>query len=30
MCADTTCATLDVRCGDLSALTGKDVAGCVL
>ncbi|HEX4514153.1 MAG TPA: matrixin family metalloprotease [Polyangiaceae bacterium] len=30
MCADTTCATLDVRCGDLSALTGKDVAGCIL
>lgn len=30
MCGDTTCATLDVRCGDLNALTGKDVAGCIL
>jgi hypothetical protein len=30
MCADTTCATLDVRCGDLQELTSKDVPGCIL
>jgi len=30
MCGDSTCATLDVRCGDLKQLTGKDVAGCIL
>jgi len=30
MCTDTTCATLDVRCGDLKALTSHDVAGCIL
>jgi hypothetical protein len=30
MCGDTVCATLDVRCGDLHALTGHDVDGCVL
>ncbi len=29
MCADTTCATLDVRCGDLQALTNENVAGCI-
>jgi hypothetical protein len=29
MCADTTCATLDVRCGDLRSLTSTDVAGCI-
>lgn len=30
MCGDTNCATLDVRCGDLEALTSHDVAGCIL
>ena len=29
MCGDTTCATLDVRCGDLQALTSRDVASCI-
>ena len=30
MCADTVCATLDVRCGDLEQLTGKKtVSGCI-
>ena len=29
MCADTTCATLDVRCGDLQQLTGRTLAGCI-
>lgn len=29
MCGDTTCATLDVRCGDLVALTSRDVASCI-
>lgn len=29
MCGDTTCATLDVRCGDLVALTSHDVATCI-
>jgi hypothetical protein len=29
MCGDTTCATLDVRCGDLLQLEGRDVDGCI-
>ena len=29
MCGDTTCATLDVRCGDLQALTTDAVTGCI-
>jgi hypothetical protein len=29
MCGDTTCATLDVRCGDLTALASRDVTGCI-
>jgi hypothetical protein len=30
MCADTQCATLDVRCGDLQALAKHPVQGCIL
>ena len=29
MCADTTCATLDVRCGDLEQLESHAVAACI-
>jgi predicted Zn-dependent protease len=28
MCANTTCATLFIACGDLNQLTGQDVPGC--
>jgi predicted Zn-dependent protease len=30
MCQDTTCATLEITCGDLVQLLGHSVAGCTL